>query len=151
MNPHVFITSFQLSHELPAGVSKHAVTVYAPKGYEAYSKIDWTDIRQADGTWTRPRNFVGEPDPLASYWRALFELYDSRRAEAERWRDGLLGDVALCCWCPHDRAAQRQLAEHGSFVCHTGPLGQWIETRLGLRVWYDQARREMKQIRLSTD
>lgn len=145
---HVYMTSFTRSHALPSGVARCAVTVYPPKGYEHYPKIEWTDIRREDGTWIRPREFVSQDEPLLAYWEALLQHYDERLPQAEQWADALLGDVAMCCWCPHDRAAQRQLEEHQSFVCHTGPLGWWIETRLGLRVWYDEERRNMKALYL---
>lgn len=147
------MTSFQRSHGLTMPVFSAAV--YQPKGYEL-PKADWTDIRR-DGRWIRPRDFVTESgvyvgDPLESYARALFELYDSRIEEAQRWFHEVaqdyhtLGGIALACWCPYDRAAQRQLGEHGSFVCHTGPLGSWIESRLGHRVWNDTDRARMKAI-----
>lgn len=143
----IHITSFQRSHGFLMPVL--SVAMYQPKGYD-YPRLDWALIGQPDGSgWIRPRNFIGQPDPLGSYKRALWAQYDSRIAQAQSWGEYIGNDyysVAFCCWCPHDRAAQRQMEEHGSFVCHTDVLGEWIEDRLGVRVWYDSERRHMKAL-----
>ncbi len=140
---HVYLTSYQLSHALPDGVLRCQCTVYPPKGYEHYPKVDWTDIRQGDGSWIRPRVFMDQFDPPKAYHDALMKLYESRIIEATSWAVNLQSDVALCCWCPYDRAAQRQLHEHGSFICHTEVLGEFLENRIGLRVWRDADRAKM--------
>jgi hypothetical protein len=140
------MTSFRRAHV--AGAPVYSAAVYQPKGY-ALPKADWTDIRVPAGDWIRPREFLGEPDPLRAYAEALVRLYDSRIDAAREWFERVGREYhacALCCWCPYDRAAQRQLAEFGSFVCHTGPLGWWIENRLGVRVWNDTDRARMKAI-----
>lgn len=137
---HALITSFRRSHELPVPVFSAAV--YQPQGYN-YEKADWCDIRR-DGAWIRPRDFVGQgDDPLLLYHNALLNLYAERAHEISNWLDGVGNDFALCCWCPYDRAAQRQLHEHGSFVCHTAVIGEVLEN-FGVRVWYDDDRRRMK-------
>lgn len=142
---HVYLTSYLRSHALPEGVTAYSCTVYPPRGYEHYPKIVWTDIRNG-GAWTRPRNFIGLPDPPAAYHDALYALYVTRLDEARAWAASLLSDVALCCWCPYDRSAQRQLEDHGSFICHTEVLAEFIERELGLRVWLDFDRRRMKAL-----
>jgi hypothetical protein len=137
------ITSFQRSHGLEAVFS---AAVYQPKGYN-YPKAEWADIRR-DGVWTRPRDFIGEPDPLAAYRNALLHLYGERHRHIEDWLEGVKlgwGDqFVLCCWCPYDRAAQRQLGEHGSFVCHTAVIGEVLERDHDVQVFYDSDRRLMK-------
>lgn len=107
-------------------------------------KAVWTDIRDHAGNWTRPRNFEGFANPLQSYRTALLNLYGERVIEAQRWLDALEGhDAALCCWCPSDKAAQRQLKDYGSFICHTGVLGEFISTTFNIPVWYDADRLRM--------
>lgn len=134
----VYITSFAMSRYLPADVTPWSAAVYPPKGF-TYPKADWTDIRR-NGFWTRPRDFTNEANPLAAYRYALMDLYDSRRSDAEQWLAGLTGSVALCCWCPYDKAAQRQLKDWGSFVCHTAVIGEFLSSRLKVPVWYDADR-----------
>lgn len=140
----VLITSFQRSHGL-GDVPVWSAAVYSPRQFTHYPKAWWTDIRNEDGAWTRPRDFVDRPDPLGAYRAELLRLYRSREEQARAWVSGVDDWAALCCWCPYDRAAQRQLEEHGSFVCHTAVVGEFLE-ELGVRVWYDQDRRRMKDL-----
>lgn len=118
-----------------------SVAVYQPKGY-SYPKVEWADIRR-DGRWTRPRDFLSSEQPLVAYHDALYALYMERKDEAEWWRDAIPWDVALCCWCPYDQAAQRQLKDFGSFVCHTAVLSEFIYRELHVQVWEDGDRRHM--------
>jgi hypothetical protein len=123
--------------------------MYQPKGY-LYDRLDWALIGQPDGSgWIRPRNFIQRADPLSAYHDALLMQYIGRTETAKAWfdyMDDTFDGVTFCCWCPHDRAAQRQMEEHGSFVCHTDVLAEFIETRLGHRVWFDYDRRRMKAL-----
>lgn len=139
----VYLTSFFKIKELPEGVEPFSAAVYQPKGYNL-EKPMWTDIRQ-DGKWTRPRNFLEEDDPAEAYFEAMLKMYRSREVDARWWLQFVMADkrdVALCCWCPYDRAARRQLEEFGTFICHTGPLGTFIE-ELGYDVLYDEDRLKM--------
>ena len=140
---NIYITSFFKSHLVPKGVEKYSAAVYAPKGYEWMPKAQWTDIRNANGDWTRPRNFEKEENPLAAYRDALLSLYSDRYLQANAWLTMLPGDAALCCWCPSDKAAQRQLQEWGSFICHTSVLGEYISSTFNMPVWYDADRLRM--------
>lgn len=145
MTPRVFLTSFFLSRGLPEEVARYSCAVYQPQGFD-YPKVDWTDIRDDQGNWIRPRNFLSEPNPPAAYRQALMNLYDRRLAQAKYWALDVAAegrDVALCCWCPYDRAAKRQLEQFGSYICHTAVLSEFIFTRLGLPVWEDGDRRQM--------
>lgn len=138
---NVYLTSFFRSHDLPPGVVPYSAAVYQPRGY-SYPKVNWTDIRLG-AQWIRPRQFIAEARPLQAYRDALWDLYESRRREAAVWVAETPHDVALCCWCPHDKAAKRQLEEWGSFVCHTAVLSEFIYDRLGIAVWEDGERRHM--------
>lgn len=140
---NVYITSFFKSHLVPKGVEKFSAAVYPPKGYEWMPKAAWMDIRNNKGDWTRPRNFEKAENPLQSYRDALWQLYSDRTLEASRWLSERTTDVALCCWCPSDQAAQRQLKEWGSFICHTAVLGEFIHTNFNLPIWYDADRLRM--------
>lgn len=138
----IYLTSFFRVKELPDGVRAYSAAVYQPKGH-TLEKVAWTDIRNDRGEWTRPRNFLSSDRPLAEYRESLYAIYYDRIDEARRWLDSLDGQpAALCCWCPFDRAAQRQLREFGSFTCHTAVIGEFLE-ELGQRVWYDTDRLRM--------
>lgn len=143
----VHFTSFQRSHGLTTPVL--SVAMYQPKGYD-YPRLDWALIGNPDGSdWIRPRQFIHHDDPLTAYKEALWARYESRISEAREWfayMESTYSSCTMLCWCPHDRAAQRQIGEHGSFVCHTDVLGDWIETKLWRRCWYDSDRRHMKAI-----
>jgi hypothetical protein len=126
--------------------------MYQPRQY-GFSRVDWALIGKPDGSnWIRPRNFIDLPDPLAAYKAALWIRYNERTELAHAWFHSIeqafpgVAGVAFLCWCPYDQAAQRQMREHGSFVCHTAVLGEWIENRLGHRVWFDHDRRHMKAL-----
>ncbi|KKM88425.1 hypothetical protein LCGC14_1259000, partial [marine sediment metagenome] len=47
--------------------------------------------------------------------------------------------LAFCCWCPHSRASQGQLAAFGTFACHTMLLAGWLK-QVGFSVVLDAAR-----------
>lgn len=123
-----------------------SAAVYQPKGY-SYPKAQWADIRDSSGSWIRPRNFVDLPNPLQSYSDALWRLYTSRLEAARRFFDDNGTDLILCCWCPYDKAAQRQLKEHGSFVCHTAVMYKFIKHQLNLKVVVDNDRAQ-RMVRL---
>lgn len=137
---NVYLTSFFKVKQLPSNVEVFSAAVYPPKGYEALPKADWTDIRDSRRNWIRPRNYINAEWPLAAYRQALWRLYLGRQLEASAWLSVRQGDVALCCWCPRDRAAQEQLARWGSFVCHTAVLGEFIDKTFHVPVWYDADR-----------
>ena len=134
----IYLTSFKKFHQLPSSVKIWSAAVYQPKGL-TLPKADWTDIRDDEGQWIRPRLFLAEDKPLQAYRQRLLDLYENRILQANAWRSGLTGDNALCCWCPYDQAAERQLEEWGSFVCHTAVLGEFLAA-IGEAVWYDSDR-----------
>ncbi len=116
--------------------------MYQPKGFNL-PKVAWTDIRRDGGEWIRPRLFIEEESPLDAYWEAIINHYYTRRTAVEEWLAGVQTPVALCCWCPYDRAAKRQLEEFGTFICHTGPLGDFLAFEYDVPVWYDEDRRDL--------
>jgi hypothetical protein len=84
--------------------------------------------------------------PLEGYRDALWKLYNGRIDETDAWLYAVEAsgyDVSLCCWCPYDRAAQRQLGEHGSFVCHTAVMGKFLEEVMKVSIKYDTDRDQM--------
>jgi hypothetical protein len=135
----------------PNELVAYSIAVYQPSWFPQLPKLDLFDIRNSSGAWIRPRDFVGEshdatqpdPDLLKRYHDALLTLY------RERWSDGdntdiLLreADAALCCWCPYDKAAKRQLTDYGSFICHTWPVETFL-TELGIEAIRDEDRKQM--------
>lgn len=144
---NIYITSFFKVKELPEGVVPFSAAVYQPKGY-SLPKAEWCDIRDERGQWIRPRNFLSAYNPAQAYWDAMMEHYWARRVDIGNWlEEHHECDVALCCWCPYDRAAKRQLAEFGTFICHTGPVGATLERGWGgvdlVNVFYDKDREAM--------
>jgi hypothetical protein len=139
----IYLTSFFKSDELPEDVQRWSAAVYQPRGYK-FPKADWTDIRDETGKWIRPREFLAARNPAEAYFDAMLAHYVRRIDAARSWLGELgLADAALCCWCPYDRAAKRQIEEFGSFICHTGPVGFFLENSLGVAVRYDDDRERM--------
>jgi hypothetical protein len=137
---NVYLTSFAKSGQRPEGVTPYSAAVYQPKGM-SFPKVEWTDIRAEAGLWIRPRVFAGQSDPLFRYAHRLYGLYDDRVDQAWEWIRHGPTDVALLCWCPYDKAARRQLEEHGSFVCHLTAVGQWLTHAFAdVKVWQDADR-----------
>jgi hypothetical protein len=144
----ILLTSFLKARMLPVAIERLSVAVYQPKGF-VYPKLDFFDIRDEAGKWTRPRDFLGEnhdaskPDALLLRYRAaLIDIYTARLPAILQWRSSLKGDVALCCWCPYDEAAQRQLKDYGSFVCHTSVIGFMLDDGQ-IEIKYDVDRQKM--------
>ena len=135
-NPTILLTSFfKVNEAVARGYTPFSVAVYQPRGY-TLPKLDFFDIR-ANGHWIRPRDFGAEPNPLKAYQEALERLYYTREPAIRAWKEGLANyvnnnvmtnttKVALCCWCPYDKAAQRQIQTFGTFVCHTAIIGKLI-------------------------
>lgn len=134
----ILLTSFfKVKEATDRGYQPYSVAVYQPKGY-ALPKLDFFDIRGPGGNWTRPRDFAHLPNPLGSYRDALVSLYQSRLGGIIQWYEWLENYAdhpvaALCCWCPYDKAAQRQLKEWGSFVCHTEVIRQILLSMVLIR------------------
>lgn len=128
-----------------------SIAVYQPAWLPQLPVIPFFDIRD-DAGWIRPRLFVGQSDPLFRYGRRLLDLYHSRADEFVDWLVatgyGMTEDVALCCWCPYDKAAKRQIEEHGTFVCHSAVVEVFLED-YGLEVIRDVDRQKMVQLELA--
>lgn len=114
----------------------YSIAVYQPKWLPQLPVTRVFDIRDANGSWIRPRDFMPEGhDPtlpsdelLKRYRDALLGLYVSRRkAIGEFLHDHEGHRLTLCCWCPYDKAAQRQLHDYGSFVCHSAVVQAYLE------------------------
>lgn len=138
----IYLTSFRKSAEMTTEVEKWSAAVYQPKGF-SYPKVDCFDIRNARGQWIRPREFISENEPLVIYRKALLNLYLGRSKRILKWVNSTSGDIALCCWCPYERAAQRQIKEWGSFVCHLSVVGEYLTNYTEEVVWYDSDRLKM--------
>jgi len=127
--------------------------VYQPHWLPQRPKAEWMDIREDGHSWIRPREFMDRNLPLDGYFQALQELYESRLDQIWKWADAarLLEGVVtwVCCWCPYDQAAKRQLAEYGTFVCHLAAVGRMLN-QLGFKIQYDQDRTRMVQPTLTS-
>ena len=136
----IVLTSFFDSKEAEVD-ELWSAAVYQPKGYK-FPKAGWADIRDEDGNWIRPRNFLDADDPAAAYYERMCEHFMARASEIHGWYAECSGVPGLCCWCPYDKAARRQLAEFGTFICHTGPIATVLDD-LGYEVVLDKARENM--------
>lgn len=151
----VFLTSFRRWHTnpKPKGWFGYSIAVYQPKWFPQLPKIQGFDIRDDGGRWIRPRDFI-PPDHDASlpsrdilygYREALIDLYNSRYESLMDELDLIRRmDVvpALCCWCPYDTAAKRQIEDYGSYICHSAAVEVWLRQR-GIKVIRDKDRQNM--------
>lgn len=148
MRVRFHLTSFRVNAEMGLGdepdTTSWSSAVYQPHWLPQLPKAEWMDIRpDRSGQWIRPREFMEQENPLDGYFQALAELYQSRMGEVEDWIAGLTTRFnVICCWCPYDKAAKRQLQEWGTFVCHTAAVGQFLE-ELGFDVGIDEDRYKM--------
>ena len=138
----IYLTSFRKSEDLPDDIEKWSAAVYQPKSFD-YPKAKCFDIRDRSGRWIRPREFVGEKHPLVMYRKALLKLYKSRSELILQWLGRTKSYVALCCWCPYEKAAQRQIEEWGSYVCHLSVVGEYLADNTEEYIWYDSDRLKM--------
>ena len=138
----IYLTSFEKSDELPKKVERWSAAVYQPAGFK-YPKANCFDIREFSGQWIRPREYMAEKQPLLMYRKALLKLYKGRAKRILKWVGEQGDDVALCCWCPFEKAAQRQLKEWGSYVCHLSVVGEYLADNTEELVWYDSDRLKM--------
>jgi hypothetical protein len=113
------------------------------------------DIREDGiGMWTLPRYFVftdragkqtnTNEDVLQRYRDRLLGMYEARLKGA-RFPDVLHEDIALCCWCPYEKAAKRQLETYGTFVCHSVAVEAFLQKH-GIEVVRDKDRERMVRI-----
>jgi hypothetical protein len=147
----ILLTSFNRAAEHEAewpGAYIWSSAVRQPDWLPQRPKAEWMDIRPTPrAKWTRPRLFLDHPsDPLVGYFDALMDLYESRLSDVERWVETTADHehTWVCCWCPYDTAAKRQIEEWGTFVCHTAAVGLVLE-RMGLPVVYDKDRGRMER------
>lgn len=149
----VYLTSFKRWHSPDVAEylnfdpnnppARFSIAVYQPHWYPPLPKLDLFDIRSEAGAWIRPRLFEGQSDPLYRYHERLLLLYRQRRHNGDNTDITLRKrDAVLCCWCPYDKAAKRQLEEHGSFVCHSWPVESFLR-ELGIDVVRDTDRERM--------
>ena len=116
-----------VARNMPSGVSMPELRFLAPLS-ELGLKVSMTSAG-------------GSPK---AYSDAYFAGLRSRRREVEAWLAGLDPgeDLALCCWCNAGFGkAKEQIAEHGTFVCHTMLIGKLVRKyRRDVRVEPDQDR-----------
>jgi hypothetical protein len=127
-----------------------SIAVYQPKWFPKLPDLNLFKITTTEGKWVRPRDFLTEghdatqPDPglLKKYHDTLKGMYEERWDKKYQRLLALYEELALCCWCPYDHAAKRQLNDYGSFVCHSWPAGTFLSER-GYRVFRDKDRAKM--------
>lgn len=106
--------------------NRYSVAVYQPKGFDL-PELDIFKITRPNGKWIMPRDFLNTSNPLRNYREALYNHYLKRKRFISKFlRTSLYSNLVLCCWCPHEKAAQRQMNEFGSFVCHTSVIYYYL-------------------------
>lgn len=125
----IFLCSFKYYAEnkdkIPANRAWSAA-MWQPRGYDLPTASCWL-IADDYGRWKRPRDFLDKEEPHLAYSESLFLQYQSRKNEIRRWLYGVgKRDVYLCCWCPYDKAGQRQLRDFGSFCCHLAIVAAYL-------------------------
>ena len=116
-----------------SNVAVRSVASYAPRDFDPRLSIPEFAPLNPDGSRFRIRDH-GTPDDfyMAMHMRLQETGADGLVKLLELQQAGYNG-VILCCWCPGTTTARKQLREHKSFVCHTEPLGFWLQGR-GLQV-----------------
>lgn len=111
---------------------------WQPRGFN-YTELVGSAPLDGDGEAILVRHF----DTPEMYWNGLRDMYAEWLDEDEEAAGTLaLTDyVVLACWCPRTRKAREQLDRYGSFICHTGPLGEAL-TEAGYDVVFDEDRKE---------
>jgi hypothetical protein len=140
----IYLTSFYKSKLLPENMAKWSAAVYQPKGFN-YPKATVWEIVDEDGMLVSPREYALMNHQLLRYRKALMSLYSSRHEKITKWVKAYKDvDIALCCWCPYEKAAQRQLEQFGSFICHLSVVGLYLYTHFPEQnVWLDGDRLRM--------
>lgn len=158
----VLLTSFQ--HWFSSGDTymhvfdrAYSIAVYQPSWFSPLPKLETFDIRREGGAWVRPRDFLKtsqvlvdrseKPDMelLQRYHDTLLGMYKKRMDD---YGTSLAGpvwtekNIVMCCWCPYDKAAQRQLKDYGSFVCHSWAVETFLK-EYGVEVVRDKDREKM--------
>ena len=123
----ILLSSFVRARAKDFPLPAYSAAVYQPEDGR-FEKAQWADIRRSGGGWIRPREFENWKHPLNGYFAELYSLYGKREREILRWVDRH-EDCALLCWCPYEKAAQRQLRAYGSYVCHLGVIEAFLRER----------------------
>ena len=130
---------------------EHGVPVFSVARWQPRSRAEarpWPELSflAATDAYGRPLRLRNYPDaPIAGYCAAYGEALAARWAAVRQWLDGLSPDAhaVLACWCPHSSVGRRQVAEHGTFFCHTMLIGEVIRTaKPDVLVHPDRDRRE---------
>jgi hypothetical protein len=150
----IFLTSFKRYFDSKCAVPGYSIAVYQPRWYPKLPKIDMFDIRDENGQWTLPRNFVifdefgeqknSDMDVLRDYHDTLVAMYHTRFKILGSIPE-ITKDAALCCWCPYEKAAKRQLEHYGTFVCHSMAVETFLK-EIGIEVVRDKDREKMVMI-----
>lgn len=153
--PPIILTSFQQRHLMKDILKQwqpkwkaYSIAVYQPQWFDTLPKCSAFNILDKNNIWIRPRNYEKFRKPLVQYGQDLYELYHTRRARIERWLTLIqkYERVYLCCWCPYDRAAQRQIKQHGTFVCHSAAVEWFLRENFGIVCIRDNDRDKMIEL-----
>jgi hypothetical protein len=150
----VYLTSFKRYFDMKCAIPGYSIAVYQPRWYPKLPKIDMFDIRDDTGRWTLPRNFVvldesgkqknSDVEVIQNYHDKLVEMYRTRFKVLGSLPE-VMGDAALCCWCPYEKAAKRQLEHYGTFICHSMAVETFLK-RIGIEVVRDKDREKMVRL-----
>ena len=125
-----------------------SIAMYQPKWYEALPTLDMFLINDEHGNWIKPGNF--QDSPVEEYAGVLSHEYHKRYDDIWKWLETNKlfknTDIALCCWCPHASAASKQIAQHGTYICHSAVVEQFLMEHFDVEVVRDAERSNMIKI-----
>lgn len=145
----VLLTSYReaAAFDGDARIGVYSAANWQPRGL-TYPNADWAIPRTSDGK----RIYISTYGGPSNYWPAMVDFFEAQSHTIAEWLNDLDTEYfVLACWCPYTRKAGEQLRDHGSFVCHTGPLGEVLSTFPGLEVVLDTDRLERMWTPLAQD
>ncbi len=142
---NIFMTSFRESRRLRGELRQwefYSVARWQPRELN-YRELPQLAAFRQDGSPLRLRDF---DDPLEGYRKEYLAGLEDMRSVILPLLERIMSyprgkHLAFCCWCPHSKASQNQLAAFGTFACHTMLLAGWLE-QAGFSVALDLDRSE---------
>jgi len=124
-NMSVILSSFKKSKKilnLFDNIKPYSVSRFNPSGYP-YERLEFLSAYDVNGNRLRLKG--SSPEQYRHEW---LKYIVKNKEIVFNWLDNLDNNVhiLLCCWCPYSQSIKKQIKNYGSFVCHTGLIGNLI-------------------------
>ena len=137
----IVITSFKESvnirkYQSFIDANTYSVARFQPKHFD-YIQLHFLSAKDVNGNRLR---LTGE-NKFQTYKSKLLEYYKTQKSDIHNWLKSLRNDDKdlICCWCPYSNTTKNQMNVFGTFVCHTGIVGQLINVaRPDIDVYMDE-------------